>query len=51
MDSTCSATSGRTSKAYVIAPRDVDVPIAAKPATPAPTIRTFAGGTFPAAVT
>ena len=30
--------------------RLVDVPIAARPATPAPTTRTLAGGTLPAAV-
>ena len=29
----------------------VEVPIAARPATPAPTTSTFAGGTLPAAVT
>ena len=50
MDSICSATSGRTSNAYVIAPKDVAVPIAANPATPAPTTSTLAGGTLPAAV-
>ena len=33
-----------------MAPSDVAVPIAAKPATPAPIIKTFAGGTLPAAV-
>jgi hypothetical protein len=35
----------------VIAPRLVAVPIAARPATPAPTTSTLAGGTLPAAVT
>ena len=34
-----------------MAPRLPAVPIAARPATPAPTMRTFAGGTLPAAVT
>ena len=34
-----------------MAPRDVEVPVAASPATPAPTTKTFAGGTLPAAVT
>ena len=34
-----------------MAPRLVEVPIAARPATPAPMTRTFAGGTLPAAVT
>ena len=37
--------------ARTIAPRLLAVPIAARPATPAPTTRTFAGGTLPAAVT
>ena len=50
MDSICSDTSGRTSKAMVMAPSDTDVPIAARPATPAPTTSTLAGGTLPAAV-
>ena len=51
MDSTCSATSGRASVARTTAPRLPAVPMAARPATPAPTTRTLAGGTFPAAVT
>ncbi len=51
IDSTCSATSGRTSKARTIAPIDPAAPIAARPATPAPTTKTRAGGTLPAAVT
>ena len=48
--SICSATSGLTSNALTIAPRLTEVPIAAKPATPAPITKTLAGGTFPAAV-
>ena len=51
MDSICSATSGRTSKAYVTAPSETLVPMAARPATPAPITRTLAGGILPAAVT
>ena len=51
IDSTCSPTSGRASKARTIAPRLLAVPIAARPATPAPTTSTLAGGTLPAAVT
>ena len=50
-DFTWSATSGRGSVARTIAPSDPAAPIADKPATPAPTMSTFAGGTFPAAVT
>ena len=38
------------SKARTIAPRLDAVPIADKPATPAPIINTFAGGILPAAV-
>jgi hypothetical protein len=34
-----------------MAPSDMAVPIAARPATPAPTTKTLAGGTLPAAVT
>ena len=34
-----------------MAPSEVAVPIAARPATPAPTTSTLAGGTLPAAVT
>jgi len=34
-----------------MAPSDVAVPIAARPATPAPITSTLAGGTLPAAVT
>jgi hypothetical protein len=37
--------------ARTIAPRLEAAPIAARPATPAPAISTFAGGTLPAAVT
>ncbi len=51
IDSTCSATSGRTSNARTTAPIEPAAPIAASPATPAPTTKTRAGGTFPAAVT
>ena len=51
IDSTCSPTSGRASKARTTAPRLPAVPTAASPATPAPTTRTLAGGTLPAAVT
>jgi hypothetical protein len=48
---TWSATSGRGSVARTIAPSEPAAPIAASPATPQPTTSTFAGGTFPAAVT
>ena len=48
--STCSFTSGLVSNALTIAPILFAAPIAAKPATPAPMTRTFAGGIFPAAV-
>ena len=51
MDSICSATSGRTSKARTVAPRLTAAPIAASPATPAPITNTVAGEVFPAAVT
>ena len=34
-----------------MAPSETAVPIAARPATPAPTTSTLAGGTLPAAVT
>src|SRR5689334_16363921 len=34
-----------------MAPRPTAVPIAARPATPAPAMKTLAGGTLPAAVT
>ncbi len=50
-ESTWSATSGRGSVAYTIAPRLPAVPIAARPATPAPATSTLAGATLPAAVT
>ena len=50
-DFTWSATSGRGSVEYTIAPRLPAVPIAARPATPAPATSTLAGGTLPAAVT
>ena len=48
--STCSFTSGLVSKALTIAPKLTEVPIAERPATPAPIINTFAGGILPAAV-
>ena len=48
---TWSATSGRGSVARTMAPRLPAVPMAARPATPAPATSTFAGGTLPAAVT
>ena len=51
MLSTCSATSGRVSKARTIAPMPRAAPMAASPATPAPMTSTLAGGTLPAAVT
>ena len=47
---TCSRTAARVSKARTMAPRPRAAPIAARPATPAPMTRTFAGGTRPAAV-
>ena len=50
-EATWSATSGRGSVARTIAPSAPAEPMAASPATPAPTTKTFAGGTFPAAVT
>ncbi len=50
MLSTCSFTSGLTSKARTTAPKEPAAPIAASPATPAPATNTFAGGTLPAAV-
>ena len=49
-DSTCSFTADRVSKARTIAPMFLAWPIAARPATPPPITRIFAGGTFPAAV-
>ena len=49
-DSICSLTTGLVSNARTIAPRLLAAPIAASPATPAPIIKTFAGGTLPAAV-
>ena len=48
--STCSLTTGRTSKPATTAPRRREVAIACKPATPAPSTSTFAGATVPAAV-
>src|SRR5215831_10442812 len=48
--STCSRTTGRTSKPATTAPRRRAVAIACRPATPAPTTSTFAGATVPAAV-
>ena len=50
MLSTCSFVTALTSKARTIAPMFRAVCIAASPATPTPSTRTFAGGTFPAAV-
>ena len=44
IDFTWSATSARVSFARTIAPRPTAVPIAARPATPAPAMNTFAGG-------
>ena len=49
-DSTCSRTAGRTSKPETTAPSRLAVAIAWRPATPAPSTSTFAGGTVPAAV-
>src|SRR5712691_10327210 len=49
-DSTCSLTTGRTSKPNVTAPRRRAVAIAWSPATPAPRTSALAGGTVPAAV-
>lgn len=49
-DSTCSFTAERVSNPLTIAPMFLACPIAAKPATPPPITRTFAGGTLPAAV-
>ena len=46
----CSSAAARTSNARTIAPRPFAAPSADSPATPAPMIRTFAGGTLPAAV-
>src|ERR687887_108638 len=48
--STCSRTTGRTSKPETTAPSRRAVAIACKPATPAPSTSTFAGATVPAAV-
>ena len=45
-----SPTSGRVSFARTMAPRPPAVPIAERPATPAPITKTLAGGTLPAAV-
>ena len=50
MLSTWSLTSGRVSKARTMAPSDLAVPMAARPATPTPMIITLAGGIRPAAV-
>src|SRR5881409_3613952 len=49
--STCSLTTGRTSKPDTTAPRRRAVAIACSPATPAPMTSTLAGTTVPAAVT
>mmetsp|Transcript_18195 Transcript_18195/g.41912 ORF Transcript_18195/g.41912 Transcript_18195/m.41912 type:complete len:205 (+) Transcript_18195:2239-2853(+) len=48
--STCSFVTGRTSKALTMAPMFLAVWMAASPATPVPSTKTLAGGTFPAAV-
>lgn len=47
--STCSRTADRVSNARTIAPIFFACAHAAKPATPPPTTKIFAGGTFPAA--
>lgn len=49
-DSTYSLTAGLVSKALTIAPKDLAVAIADKPATPPPITKTLAGGNLPAAV-
>ena len=49
-DSTCYLTAGRVSNPRTIAPKDLAVAIAAKPATPPPMTKILAGGSFPAAV-
>ena len=49
-DSACSFTAGRTSNNRTIEPMFLAVPAAARPATPPPMMKTFAGGTLPAAV-
>jgi hypothetical protein len=49
-DSTCSLTADLVSKALTMAPIFLAWPMAARPATPPPITRTFAGGTLPAAV-
>ena len=46
-DSTCSRTAGRTSKPETTAPSRRAVAIACRPATPAPSTSTFAGGIVP----
>lgn len=50
IDSTCSLTAGLVSNALTTAPIAFACPIAAKPATPPPITKIFAGGTLPAAV-
>jgi len=50
MDCTWSLTS-RTSQARTTEPRALEVPMAARPATPTPRIMVFVGGYLPAAVT
>ena len=50
IDCTSSADAARTSFADTRAPRRFAVPIACRPATPAPSTSTFAGGMVPAAV-
>lgn len=49
-DSTCYLTAGRVSNPRTIAPNDLAVAMAAKPATPPPMTKILAGGSFPAAV-
>ncbi len=49
-DSTYSLTAALVSKPLTIAPKDLAVVIADKPATPPPITKTFAGGSLPAAV-
>ena len=50
IEATSSADAGRTSLAETRAPSRFAVPIAWRPATPAPSTSTFAGGIVPAAV-
>ena len=50
IDLISSAAAARTSYAFTTAPRRFAVAIACRPATPAPSTTTSAGGTVPAAV-